>query len=116
MRLGKKVRVVGLKIMVMIVITMTLFTLVVMGLWNWLVPQLFGGKPLGFLQAAGLLVLARILFGGFRGFRGGRNLHWRHRLIDRWEKMTPEERERFRAGLRDRCGYADPPPPAEPAV
>jgi hypothetical protein len=31
----------------------------------------------------------------------------RRRLADRWGHMTPEERERFRQGLRERCG-ADP--------
>jgi len=48
---------------------------VVMALWNWLMPALFGLKTIRFLQALGLLVFSRILFGGFRGgigFRGGR--------------------------------------------
>jgi hypothetical protein len=66
--------------------------LVVMLLWNWIVPVVFvGGRAIGYLQALGLLVLSRILFGGFRGHGGWRgHRHWR-----RWERMTPEERERF---------------------
>ncbi|MGZ7039533.1 MAG: hypothetical protein ACXVJO_15265, partial [Thermoanaerobaculia bacterium] len=43
---------------------------VVMGLWNWLLPSLFGWRQVTFWQALGLLVLCRILFGGF-GMRGG---------------------------------------------
>lgn len=35
-----------------------------MWLWNWLIPELFGFKPIDFWQAVGLLALARILFGG----------------------------------------------------
>jgi len=69
---------------------------VVMGLWNWLVPALFaGGREIGYLQALGLLLLSRILFGGLRGH--GR---WHGR---RWEQMTPEERQRLESGMRSWC-------------
>jgi hypothetical protein len=27
-------------------------------------------------------------------------MHWRRRLRDRWEQMTPEEHERLREGMR----------------
>jgi hypothetical protein len=73
---------------------------VVLHLWNWLLPGLFGWKTIGFWQALGLLVLCRMLFGGFGG-RGKR----RGPRGERWEKMTPEEREKFRENLRrSRCG------------
>ena len=76
----------------------------VMALWNRLMPPIFGGHLISFWQALGLLVLARILFGGFRGRPGGQ-FHWRQRMMERWEKMTPEEREKFREGMRRRgCG------------
>ena len=76
-------------------------SLVVMLLWNALVPSLFAGPVLGFWQAVGLLVLCRILFGGFRG-RGGPP-GWKHHRAwhDRWQRMTPEERERFRESFRN---------------
>ncbi|HEX4824164.1 MAG TPA: hypothetical protein VFV19_07605 [Candidatus Polarisedimenticolaceae bacterium] len=41
-------------------------------LWNWLLPPLLGWPMLGFWQALGLLVLARILFGGLRSGGGRR--------------------------------------------
>ena len=82
---------------------------VVMALWNRLMPQLFGWPLISFWQALGLLVLARILFGGFRG-RPGANFHWRRRMMERWEKMTPEEREKFREGMQ-RCGPFAPAAP-----
>jgi hypothetical protein len=87
---------------------------VVQWLWNWLLPPLFGWRPLTFWQALGLLALCRILFGGF-GFRGSAlsGSEIRHRIADRmadrvaerWERMTPEERERFRQRIRERCGF-----------
>jgi hypothetical protein len=77
---------------------------VVMGLWNALLPPLFGLKAIHFWQAIGLLILSRILFGGFHRC-GGRRFHHRQHLIERWERMTPEERERFKQGFRSRfCG------------
>ena len=61
----------------------------VMVLWNAVIPVVFvGGRSIDYVHAVGLLVLSRILFGGFRGHAGwGRHRHWR-----RWEAMTPEER------------------------
>ena len=79
----------------------------VMVLWNWLAPALFGLRSVTFWQAVGLLALCRILFGGF-GLGGGGHRNSsrrmegrirervRERMAERWEQMTPEEREQFR--------------------
>ena len=82
----------------------TLFSFFVMQLWNWLTPPLFGWHTITFWQAVGLLVLSKILFGGFRGGRGGPPWGWRRRMMERWDQMTPEEREKFRESFRGRCG------------
>jgi hypothetical protein len=76
-------------------------SLVVMLLWNALIPALFAGPVLTFWQAVGLLVLCRVLFGGFRPHHRGHH-HWKHRAAwrDRWHRMSPEERDRFRDGFR----------------
>jgi len=88
---------------------------IVMQLWNWLVPPVFGWHTLTFWQAAGLLALCRILFGGV-GRHGYARSRFRHRMSERmaarWEGMSPEERERFREGLRGRCGFDPGPAPA----
>jgi hypothetical protein len=76
---------------------------VVLHLWNWLLPALFGWPLITFWQALGLLALCRILFGGFGG--GGFNRSGlQRRMAERWERMTPEERERLRQRMRSRCG------------
>jgi hypothetical protein len=72
-------------------------------LWNWLLPPIFGWRQITFLQAIGILALCRILFGGLGRHRFYRS-DFRQRMAERWEHMTPEERERFRQGLRGRCG------------
>jgi MFS family permease len=79
------------------------FGWVVMSLWNWLVPTVFGWRTISFWQALGLLLLSRILVGGFGGGSGHRP-HWRRRMTERWDQMSPEERERFVEGLKARCG------------
>src|SRR5256885_1489550 len=79
---------------------------VVLHLWNWLLPPIFGWKQITFWQAIGLLALCRILFGGYGLLGGGRGRsHYRRRMAARWEQMTVEERERFREGMRARCGF-----------
>lgn len=89
------------------VLFLALFGFVVMSLWNWLMPALFGWKMVTFWQAIGLVILSKIFFGGFRG--GPRGWHWRHRMMERWQQMTPQEREKFQAGMRSGFRGFEPP-------
>jgi len=92
----------GLKIGVIGIMAVVVFGFVVMSLWNWLGPSVFGARTISFWQALGILVLSKILFGGFRG-RPGYGGHWRRRMSSRWEQMTPEEHEKFRQGVAGGC-------------
>ncbi len=82
----------------------------VMWLWNFaLAPSVEGLNPVNFWQAAGLLILSRILLGGF-GFRprgpfGNRSHFWRRK----WKKMSDEERTKFKAEWKKRCGPGEKP-------
>jgi hypothetical protein len=83
----------------------------VLHLWNWLLPTLFGWRQITFWQAFGLLALCRILFGGLGGHGPRSNIRRRmnERMGERWERMTPEEREKFRQSWRSRCaGFRAP--------
>jgi hypothetical protein len=98
---------------------------IVLLLWNWLMPTLFGIGQINFWQALGILVLCRILFGGF-GMSGSQRSHSgrgvsdrmadrvaervAERLDQRYENMTPEERERFRQRVRERWGAGETKP------
>jgi hypothetical protein len=85
---------------------------IVLHLWNWLLPSLFGWRQITFWEALGMLALCRILFGGF-GWRGPSHRGSRPRMLgrladrigDRVNAMTPEEKERFRQRMRERCGW-----------
>lgn len=48
----------------------TLFGFVIMWLWNWLMPTIFGLTTLTFWQAAGLFILFKLLLGGIGGGNG----------------------------------------------
>jgi len=92
------------------------FGFVVMRLWNWLALAVFGWHLITFWQAVGILFLARILVGRLPGRPG---MRWRGKMMEhwmeRWEQMTPEEREKFRAGMRGCCGPMQPPAPEQKA-
>ena len=79
-------------------------TEVVMHLWNWLLPPLFGWRMLTFWQALGLLLLCRILFGGLGGHGGPGP---RGRRFGGCRKMTPEEREKFRRAMDEGYGIGE---------
>ncbi len=96
----------GLMILFFGTIAVMAFGFIVMALWNALLPAILGVKAITFLQALGLLLLSKILFGGFggggRGWRG--SPAWKQKMKQRWDTMTPEQREQFKAEWKNRCG------------
>ena len=100
----------GVKIALLVPVglaAVAVFGFIVMYLWNWLAPAVFAARTITFWQALGLLILARILVGGLGGGHGD-DKHGRRSMMDRWERMSPEEREAFRQGLRN-CGEGREP-------
>jgi hypothetical protein len=83
-----------------------LFGYITMILWNWLVPTLFHGPVINFWHALGLLLLSKILFGGFGGGKhchtGYGSAHWKHRYNQKLSAMSPEDRERFKARMTEK--------------
>ncbi len=84
---------------------------VVMALWNAILPAAVGAGRLSYWQGVGLLVLCRILVGGFGGRRGGPG--WRRGAPDsngsprppreKWLQMSEDERREFRQQWQERC-------------
>ena len=79
---------------VMVVLFIGVAGWVVMFLWNAIIPDVTGWKPLTFWQAVGLLVLFKILFGGF-GKHSGRHSKWK-KMKNKWKEMDPEERKEMK--------------------
>jgi hypothetical protein len=98
----------GFKIAAVVALYILFFGTFVMALWNWLMPELFGLPMITFSQALGLFVLGRILTGGFKiigmAAMGDRD-HWEQKkqLYEKWQNMSPEDRERWREEWREKC-------------
>lgn len=101
-----------LKIIGGIALFVPLFIFGTMYLWNWLVPTLFHGPVISFWQTVGLLILSKILFGGF-GKKIGRNgqcgkngdsrWNWKQRMNEKMGNMSTEEKEHFKQRLKEKC-------------
>ena len=101
-------------------------TFATMGLWNWLMPSLFGFGTLTFLKALGIFALARLLFGsrGFGGWRhrrlafaGHYNMRsheeWQQRMQEKWQNMSAEDRAKFSSRCVRRFNFRDEPKPED---
>lgn len=87
---------------------------VMMTLWNWVMPAVFGLTIITYWQAVGILLLSKLLF-GFGGWRhkshyaqhwkqhGG--AMWKEKMEEKLKSMSPEEREKLREEWKKRCGW-----------
>jgi len=91
---------------------------VVMVLWNWLMPALFGLGVITYWQGFGILLLAQLLFGGHTGHRHEHKRRYDHPpvpegpLFDKW--WAREGKASFEAHIRHTCTDADEPAAAGP--
>ncbi|MBI1767472.1 MAG: hypothetical protein HY015_06360 [Bacteroidetes bacterium] len=102
----------GIRIVLAIIVFVPLAIAVVgfitMSLWNWLVPELFHGPVITFWQALGLLILSKILFWSFGKKHYGHGGHWRPYWKERWNRMSMEDRERFKQKMKEKwCGWGE---------
>jgi hypothetical protein len=89
---------------------LALISFVVMQLWNNLLPVILHVSAITFWQAMGIFILCKILFGFGKGHKPGwarGDSPWmRRKMEERFKNMDPEERERFKAKMKDRmCGW-----------
>lgn len=69
-----------------VLVIIALISLIVLLLWNWLMPAIFNLPEINYLQAIGILILSKILFLGI-GKHNHRD-HWKNR--EYWEKRFKE--------------------------
>jgi Ca2+/H+ antiporter, TMEM165/GDT1 family len=70
---------------------------VVMYLWNAILPAVLCINTITFWQAVGILVLSKILFGGFHGRHDRRGFHDHGKdMREKWMSLSPEEKEKMR--------------------
>ena len=78
------------------------FGMLVMYLWNLTLPPIFNIPSISFWQAVGILVLSKLLFGGFPGGWRGKS-KWKKDIGEKLAPMTPDEMENFKKEWRIRC-------------
>jgi hypothetical protein len=92
----------AIKIALRVIIMAAVVNLFIMLLWNWLVPELFKGPAITYIQSLGLLVLSKILL-GFRGsfeqLQRARNRSFWKKFTEKMENMPPEEKEKFKSHM-----------------
>lgn len=83
---------------------LAIISYVVMELWNNLLPEILHAGTINFWQAMGIFILCKILFGFGKGSGGG---PWgKHKMIERFKGMTPEERQQFKEEMKHKmCGW-----------
>ena len=77
---------------------------IVMWLWNTLLPEIIGVKAITYWQAMGILVLSKILFGGFHGKGGKCHKFSKHQIEQKMEGMSLEEKEKLKEIMQQRFG------------
>lgn len=95
----------GLMFLGIFIIAIVAFGALVMTLWNAILPAVLGVSSITFLQALGILLLSKILFGGFMGgCRNHRGHEWKNKMKQKWNTMTPDERDQLKTEWKNRCG------------
>jgi type VI protein secretion system component VasK len=95
-----------IKILSVFAISILALSLLIMLLWNSLVPEIFNGPVISYWQSLGLLLLVRILTFSFRPWtyrnyqRGG---YWQKKFEEKLASMPPEQRERIRTICASKC-------------
>jgi hypothetical protein len=102
----------GTKMIVMVLALAALLAGGTMLLWNMLIPALFHGPEITYVQALGILILTRLLFGGWGKYRGSwRHDRWRGRMKEHFAALSPEEQEQMKSDWRRYCEWHEVAPP-----
>ena len=88
---------------VLIPVGIGLLVWVVMLLWNAILPDVVGVSEITYWQALGILVLSKILFGGFKGDSSKRFKN-KKKSKDQFMNMTDEQKATFKSEWESRCG------------
>lgn len=75
-------------------------------------PAIFSLGVISFWQAAGLLVLSKILFTGIghgsRWHEDRRKKYWQSRFHDKWHNISEERKQEFMQRMKERaCSYPE---------
>ena len=89
---------------VIAILYILVFSTIVMWLWNAILPKISNLQPISYIQAAGLLILSKILFGSMNFGKNkedfkNRSQHWRNK----WRSMSSEEKHEMKERWKRHC-------------
>lgn len=90
-----------LKFLLFILIMISVLPAVVMLIWNAVLPEVIGVNQINYWQALGILILSKILFGGFKP--GRRRNHKPNKFKEKFMGMDDKQKLAFKEEWRKRC-------------
>ncbi len=84
--------------LLMLLVMIAVAAVAIMALWNYVVPSVIGWSSITYMQALALLILSRILFGGFGGMKQRREMFGRGDkalMREKLKGMSREERREY---------------------
>lgn len=100
MKRSPRARKIILLIILIVPLAIFVFGSIIMLLWNNVLTPVLHVSTITFWQGLGILLLSKILFGGFKGRGGWRNYYWKQKMM--WNNMTPEQKEKLKEEWRTR--------------
>jgi hypothetical protein len=94
------------KMLTLFLVCFSGLSLLLMLLWNSLIPVIFNGPVITYFQSLGLLLLVRILSSGFRPsnyYSQNKGGYWQKKFEEKIAAMPPEQRERIRNMCASKC-------------
>jgi hypothetical protein len=87
----------GIGIGIFIVLAIALYILIVMELWNWIMPKVFGLSTISYLETAGIILLCKLLFGARGKCKGNKNnhhkkRHWKNKLKEKLNQSCENQK------------------------
>lgn len=95
-----------IKMLILFLICFSGLSLLLMLLWNSLIPAIFNGPIITYVQSLGLLLLVRLLSFGFRPrsyYNQNKGGYWQKKFEEKIAAMPPEQRERIRTICASKC-------------
>lgn len=86
-------------IFIFILAGVALLIWVMMLLWNAILPEVIGVNEVTYWQAAGIFILSKILFGGFKG---GGHKYKKQQYKEKFMNLTDEQKETFKSEWKSR--------------
>ncbi|XOV95389.1 MAG: hypothetical protein ACFHWX_07185 [Bacteroidota bacterium] len=93
------------KMALMVILFFAVVSGIVMYLWNWLMPDIFDLRVITFWEAAGILLLSKIIFGF--GKKGGHH-HGGPSWKNKWAHMSEEQKNQWKEKFKEKWCSAEP--------